>query len=402
MKILLLTPYFPYPFNDGGKIRVYHLMVNLATRHEVTVLCTDPESDTQKENLAAIKKHGINIETVPAANSQKRENKRFFQLLSLASFKPYQYKKYYSPAMQKLLNTQLEHGNYDLLMAEFSQMGYYQLRTNIPRYIDQHNVEYEIMKRTFEAEKHSLRKLLAYSEYKKFYRHEIANCNKFTACLTTSQRDADIMQSRSADLQCHVIPNGVDSEFFRRGSEQADPNLILFTGTIHYYPNTEGVLWFHKTTWPLIKAKNPQAKFCIAGRRPPDEVKRLAEIDDSIVVTGAVDDMRDYYNKAAVVVVPLRVGGGTRLKILEAMAMEKAIVSTSIGAEGIDHTNGENILLTDTPEEFCDAVVSVMSDAAVRGKLEQGGRALVEEKYDWQAVSSTLSDIFEANNRKTD
>jgi len=401
MKILLLTPYFPYPLNNGGIIRVYHLMVNLATRHEVTVLCLDPVSEAQKEGLAVIKKHGINIETVPVAKSQKLEHKRFYQLLSLASFKPYQYKKFYSHAMQKLLNKHLQHGNYDLFMAEFSQMGYYHMRTSIPRYIDQHNVEYEIMQRTYETEKNPLRKLLAYSEYKKFYRQEITNCNKFTACLTTSQRDAEIIQSRSPDLQCHVIPNGVDSDFFRRGSEQADPNMILFTGTISYYPNTEGILWFHKTTWPLIKAKNPDAKFCIAGKEPPVEVKRLAETDDSIIVTGTVDDMRDYYNKAAVVVVPLRVGGGTRLKILEGMAMEKAIVSTSMGAEGIDHTNGENILLTDTPEDFCDAIVSVMSDATVRSKLEKGGRALVEEKYDWQAVSATLSDVFETKYRKT-
>ena len=227
---------------------MYHLMVNLATRHEVTVLCMDPASDTQKESLAVMDAHGINIETVPAAKSQKLVYKRFYQLLSLASSKPYQYKKYYSHAMQKLLNKHLTHGNYDLLMAEFSQMGYYQLRTNIPRYVDQHNVEYEIMQRTYETENKPLRKLLAYSEYKKFYKQEIANCNKFTACLTTSQRDADILQSRSPDLQCHVIPNGVDSDFFRRGSEQADPNMILFTGTIHYYPNTEGILWFHKTT----------------------------------------------------------------------------------------------------------------------------------------------------------
>ena len=153
MKILLLTPYFPYPLNSGGIIRVYHLMVNLATRHEVTVLCMDPASDTQKESLAVMDAHGINIETVPAAKSQKLVYKRFYQLLSLASSKPYQYKKYYSHAMQKLLNKHLTHGNYDLLMAEFSQMGYYQLRTNIPRYVDQHNVEYEIMQRTYETEK---------------------------------------------------------------------------------------------------------------------------------------------------------------------------------------------------------------------------------------------------------
>ena len=173
--------------------------------------------------------------------------------------------------------------------------------------------------------------------------------------------------------------------------------MILFTGTISYYPNTEGILWFHKNVWSLIKAKNPDATFCIAGKSPPPEVESLAKSDASITVTGAVDDMRDYYAKAAVVVVPLRVGGGTRLKILEGMAMQKAIVSTSVGAEGIDHTNGIDILLRDTPESFADAVVDVMSDSKLRTGLEVAGRQLVEAKYDWKAVGNILCDVFESH-----
>jgi len=364
------------------------------------MLSAEPKNDLEREGIEVIEKHGINVETVAATKSQKVENKRLYQLLSLASSKPYQYKKYYSDEMQTLLDKHFEQGNYDLFMAEFSQMGYYQMNTDIPRYIDQHNVEYEIMLRTYETEKNPLRKILAYSEWKKFYEQEIENCNKFTGVLTTSQRDADILQERSPGMQCHVIPNGVDSNFFKPDGSDIDPNMILFTGTISYYPNTEGVLWFHKNTWPLIKEKNPDATFCIAGKEPPLEIQKLAETDDSVIVTGMVDDMRDYYNKAAAVVVPLRVGGGTRLKILEGMAMEKAIISTSMGAEGIDHTDGENILLRDTPEDFSDAVVSVMADTLLRSKLEKGGRALVEAQYDWKAVSSTLSDVFETKYRK--
>lgn len=400
MKILFLAPGVPYPLNNGGLIRVYHLMVNLAVEHQVTLLSVEPDNEAQRAGISVIEKQGITVETVPVAKNQKAENKRFYQLLSLFSTTSYEYRKFYSDDMQDLLDKHFRDGNYDLFVAEFSQMGYYEMNTDIPRYVDQHNVEYEIMRRTYETEKNPLRKLMAYSEWKKFYRHEIENCNKFTACLTTSQRDAEILQERSPDLQCHVIPNGVDSDFFKRGPEDVDPNMVLFTGTISYYPNTEGILWFHKTTWPLIKAKNPDATFCIAGKSPPPEIQKLAETDDSIIVTGTVDDMRDYYNKAAVVVVPLRVGGGTRLKILEGMAMEKAIVSTSMGAEGIDYTIGENILLSDTPEEFSDAVVSVMSDTLIRSKLEKGGRKLVEEQYDWRAVCSKLSDMFETKYQK--
>ncbi len=398
MKILFLTPYVPYPLNNGGLIRVHHLLVNLATRHQVTAVCMEPDKKEQAAGIDVIEKRGIEIKTVPVAFNQKKRFKRIYQLLSLVSSKPYQFNQYHSKAMQQMIDEQLATGDYDLLMVEFSQMGYYSFDTNIPRFVDQHNVEYEIMHRTYETEKNPLRKLLAYSEWKKYYHQEIDNCSKFTACLTTSKRDAEILQDRSTGMQCHVIPNGVDSDFFQSNNTAVDPNMVLFTGTISYYPNTEGVLWFHKTIWPLIKSKNPAATFCIAGKSPPAEVRKLAENDQSITVTGMVDDMRDYYNKAAVVVVPLRVGGGTRLKILEGMAMAKAIISTSVGAEGIEHSNGENILLRDTPEEFSDAVLSVMADKRQRQSLEAGGRALVEAKYDWRAVCDKLSDVFEAAN----
>jgi len=395
MKILFLTPYVPYPLNNGGLIRVHHILLNLGKKHAVTAICMEPDNDAQAEGIEVIKKQGINIETVPVANNQKQELKRIYQLLSLVSSKPYQYKQYHSGAMQNAISQHLQKGNYDLVMVEFSQMGYYELDTELPRYVDQHNVEYEIMHRTYQTEKSLLRKLLAYSEWKKYYNQEIENCEKFSGCLTTSQRDAEILQQRSPGMECHVIPNGVDSEFFKTDNSEIDANMVLFTGTISYYPNTEGILWFYQNVWPLIVAKNPAATFCIAGKSPPPEVQAIADSDSAVTATGMVDDMRDYYNKAAVVVVPLRVGGGTRLKILEGMSMSKAIISTSVGAEGIDHTDGEDILLKDTPEDFCNAVIDVMANSDLRKKLETGGRKLVEAKYDWKAVTDKLSTVFE-------
>ena len=353
MKILFLTPYVPYPLNNGGLIRVYHLLINLAREHTVTTVCMEPDNEAQAKGIEIIRQHGVDIQTVPVANNQKKEFKRLYQLLSVVSSKPYQFKQYHSKTMQAEINKQLKNGDHDLLMVEFSQMGYYELNTNVPSFVDQHNVEYEIMHRTFQTESNPLRKLLAYSEWKKYHKQEIENCEKFTACLTTSKRDAEILQERSPNMNCHVIPNGVDSTFFSNDSTDTsrktkNKNMVLFTGTISYYPNTEGILWFYQSIWPIIKNKNPEAVFCIAGKSPPPEIERLAQSDDSVQVTGMVDDMRDYYNMASVVVVPLRVGGGTRLKILEGMSMAKAIVSTSVGAEGIDHSDNENILLRDT------------------------------------------------------
>lgn len=400
MKILILTPYLPYPLNNGGLIRVYHIMANLASRYDVTLICMEPREESQNEGIKVIESLGVEVQTIPVSHSQKKENKRYYQLKSLFSNKTYQYYQFYSAEMQSAITTRLNTGRYDLIVAEFSQMGYYDLKKDIPSYVDQHNVEYEIMQRTYETERSPLRKLLARSEWKKYQQQEITNCEKFTGCLTTSVRDAEILQGRSPQLQCHVIPNGVDSDFFRARESAFDPNLILFTGTISYYPNTEGILWFHKNIWPLIKKQKPQAHFCIAGKAPPPEVENLAKADSQITVTGPVDDMRDYYERAAVVVVPLRVGGGTRLKILEGMAMEKAIVSTTLGAEGINHTNGKNILLRDTPEEFTNAVIDVMDKPELRAGLEKQGRTLVEAQYDWKAVTSSLCDIFESRLHK--
>jgi len=402
MNILFLTPYLPYPLNNGGLIRVHHLLINIARRHTVTLLCMEPDNSEQTAGIEIIRKYGINIELVPVSFGQKKKYKRILQLQSLFSKKPYEYRKYFSDSMQRKIDSCLSNDKYDLLLVEFSQMGYYRLNTSIPKYVDQHNVEYEIMQRTYETERSPVRKLLAKFEWKKYEIHEIDNCRKFDTCLTTSSRDAEILKQRLPQIAYHIIPNGVDSEFFQRGKIKINKHLILFTGTISYYPNTEGVMWFYKEIWPLIKKQKPDAQFCIAGKSPPTEVTQLAKIDENIVVTGAVDDMREYYETAAVVVVPLRVGGGTRLKILEGMSMQKAIVSTSIGAEGINHSNGNNILLSDAPGDFANSVVSVMDDEQLRKKLESGGRSLVEAQYDWRAVTERLCDIFEADVKVSD
>jgi len=401
MKVLIITPYLPYPLNNGGLIRVHHLVINIAQEHDVTLVCMEPDNEQQTAGIDVLKSNGVTVELVPVAKSQHKSNKRIYQLISLFTNKTYQYYQYHSEAMQSRIDALCDSESFDLILAEFSQMGYYRLPDNIGKYVDQHNVEYEIMQRTFETERSPLRKLLAKSEWRKYYKHEIENCEKFDTCLTTSQRDADILSARlGSDTKFEVIPNGVDSDFFRPVNQPRNTDLILFTGTISYYPNVEGILWFAKHVWPIIKQKRPSTQFCIAGKSPPSEIQTLAS-DPSIEVTGAVDDMRDYYAKASVVVVPLRVGGGTRLKILEAMAMEKAIVSTGVGAEGIDYTNKSDILIEDDPEAFADATIRVLSDDELRNTLQSQGRTLVERLYDWKAVTGKLCRIFENNKATT-
>ena len=256
MNVLIITPYLPYPLNNSGLIRVHHLVINIASVHNVTLLCMEPDNDEQAAGVAVLESHGVTVELVPVATNQKKNAKRLYQLLSIFTGKTYQYYQYHSDAMQHNIDSICETNSFDLILAEFSQMGYYEFPENITRYVDQHNVEYEIMQRTFETERSPLRKLLAKSEWRKYHQHEIDNCEKFVTCLTTSQRDTDILSSRlSSGTRFHVIPNGVDSDFFQPAAQPVNPDLILFTGTISYYPNVEGILWFTKNVWPLIKQK---------------------------------------------------------------------------------------------------------------------------------------------------
>ena len=395
MRFLFLTPDIPYPLNNGGKIRNYHLITQLAQRHEVTLYTFDLTPHVHGR-VEALQQAGVRVLLAPLAPHQ--QNKRLYQLRSLLHPQPYQYFERYNKAMQDLLTTELTRHRYDIVQVEFAQMGYYDLPNNghTQTILDQHNVEHEVMYRTYRNEKSLLRKLYNYAEWRKFSRQEIKICRKFDKILTTSARDAQILGAKLPNKPFHVIPNGVDSHYFTYDRQQKpEANSLLFTGSIDYYPNTEGLLYFLHEIWPLLQQAQPDIKFYIAGKNPPPEIVAFGQADPHVIVTGTVNDMRDYHHKAAVVVVPLRIGGGTRLKILEAMAMSRPVVSTTVGAEGIDHTAEENILLADTPEAFSQAVLTLLADPDLRQKMGQHGRGLIEKQYDWQAIATQLEKIYQ-------
>lgn len=397
MKILFIVPNVPYPLDNGGRIRVYKLMESLAELgHEIDLLAFN-RSESGPEPTEALQKICVNVHVVPLLERQRFVNKRKSQLRSLFQPTPYQYAALYSETMQDALNRIVQERKYDIIQFEFSQMGYHELPDYSNCVLDQHNVEAELLYRTYTTESGITRKLYSFVEWRKFQRDERAITDKFPICLTTSARDAEMLRDDAPKPDYHVIPNGVDCAFFAGNERTAvpDKNMLIFTGTIDYHPNLDGLKYFLDEVFPLIEEKVPDVKFYIVGRSPPALIQAYGDASENIIVTGGVEDMRPYFDKAGVVVVPLRIGGGTRLKILEAMAMSKPVVSTSIGAEGIDTTPGTDILLADEPATFAQSVVDLLADDERQQNVGQAGRRLVEAKYDWHSIAKKLEQTYE-------
>lgn len=394
VRILFISRDLPYPLNNGGRIRVYSLIRHLSSSHDVDLVALDREPESP-ERIHAMEELCREVIAVPLAPRQRPDAKRREQMLSILRRRPYAHTAHYSPEMQAAIDRQLAANDYDIVQVEYAQMGYYDLGKHPGRVLDQHNVEAEIMERAAQREGWSLRKLFYWREATKFRREEAEICRRFEHCLATSVRDRDILAAAVPTSHFHVVPNGVDCAHFDAAGTEAPStsDSVLFTGSLAYYPNVDGIHSFMREIFPRIRAAVPTIRFLIVGREPPPAVTAYGA-HPNVEVVADVPDMREYYAKAAVVVVPLRVGGGTRLKILEAMAMAKPVVSTSVGAEGIEVTPGTDIALADEPGAFADAVISLLAGEG-SAELAAAGRRLVEQRYDWTSIGAELEAVYE-------
>jgi sugar transferase (PEP-CTERM/EpsH1 system associated) len=388
VNILVFAPYPPCPPRFGGAARVYHLLRVLARTHRVTLLCFASPAEAAEQ--APLRELGIAVHTVdypPAARW-----KRLYQLRSLVG-RAYSFYLHSSRPMTAALAGLLARQPFDLVQVEFGDLGgYYTLPGTIIRVLDEHNVEYRLLERTWRQERSLLRRLYYRRAARKLRDDELAACRGVDAILTTSDVDRATLAPQVEGRPIRVVPNGVDTSYFTPGPALADATRVVFTGAIDYQPNTDGVLYFCREIWPRVREAAPDTAFAIVGKDPPPQVRALA--GDRVLVTGTVPDVRPWMRSAAAFVVPLRVGGGTRLKILEAMATGRAVVSTSLGCEGIEVTPGEDILIADTPGAFADAVLRCLREPALRERLGARGRALVERRYRWEAIGDGLSDFY--------
>ncbi len=396
MNLLFLAPRLPLPPDTGAKIRTWNILKQLAKRFKVTLVCFSFEKN-DNELVVRLENIGIQVKLVSAPQPM------IFEKIILVLFNsiPYSIAKYSSSKMAQALSLLDVTNEYDAVHIDHLHMVHYRgIFHDVPAVLDEHNVEYRILERCADVEKSILKRKVFREQAQKMKRFEAHAAKNFSACLTVSQDDrVTLSKITNGTVPVHVAPNGVDTELFQttdqrlETKDQSDESLV-FTGSMDWFPNDDAVIYFCNEILPLIWQRNKNIKFYVVGKGPSAKIVQMGKEDSRIIVTGLVDDVRPYMERAQVYVVPLRIGGGTRLKILEAMSMEKAVVSTTLGAEGIDYRKNFNIAIADTPQEFADRVIHLMNHPQEAKQLGVEGRKLVCGKYDWNIIGEKLAEVY--------
>jgi sugar transferase (PEP-CTERM/EpsH1 system associated) len=384
------------PLDSGGRIRSYNILRQLAREHRVTYFGFHAEQDDAAHaELKAV------FERVVTCPLNLPKAKSFAELMQygqeLFSREPYAISKYCQPWVKRELRKLVQSETYDVIVCDFLvAAGVIPWDLPCPKVLFTHNVEALIWKRHYEVARNLLWKLLSWREWKAMARAEKHYLREADHVLAVSQTDADFFARELPAEKLTVIPTGVDIDFFRSTGTEEEPNSLVFTGSMDWMPNEDGIFYFAEEILPRICEAIPTARLSVVGRKPSARMKALAAADPHhLHLTGWVDDIRPYLAQSAVCIVPLRVGSGTRLKIFEAMGMGKAIVSTTIGAEGLPVRHDVDVLLADSPEDFAKSVVNLLGDAATRRRLGEAARELVETKYSWASVAREFAASLE-------
>ena len=400
-RVLFVTPYLPSPPRFGGQQRLHGLISGLARSHDVSVLSLVDPSEDQTESLRATGAYCRSVVTVTnhryAAGPAR---KRLLQLGSLLSSRSYESLLHSDRAFESALDRLLAKERYDVVHFEFPHLAAYRSRHPVapgkgPAFLlDEHNIEYDVVRQTARAGGSALRRAYSAINWRKMHSEERRAWARLDGCTLTSARDQGMLLEDAPETRTAVVPNGVDLDFFRprREPETRRPTSLLFFGAIDYHPNTDGLLFFLREVWPLLSSRTPRVHLSIVGRRPPEVITAARSAD--VEITGAVDDLRPYLERASVVIAPLRMGGGTRLKIIEAMSMGKAVVSTSLGAEGLDVVPERDLLIADDAERFAAQIGRLLDDPGRAERIGAAARRLVEARYGWGVSVERLSTFY--------
>ena len=398
MRILWLNAGLLLPLDKGGKLRTWHVMRHLAVRHEITYLSfSDPGQNTaDREGMRAVCAH---LQTIPRRDPAKGTASFYFDAARyLADRVPYAVAKYRSRAFAAALRQLLDTRPFDAIVCDFlPPVVNLPDRLPCPSVLFTHNVEAEIWRRHAENAGNPAGRFLMTRQWKRMLRFEGEALTRFDLALAVSDPDRRTFQRLypgALRTPAHVVQTGVDTTYFAPSDEPPRRAHLVFTGSMDWLPNEDGMLYFVRDILPRIRQAEPDTTLSIVGRTPTPAVRRLGE-QPGIEVTGRVDDVRPHVATGAVYVVPLRIGGGTRLKIFEAMAMGKAVVSTTIGAEGLPVAPGQNIVIADEPTGFAQSVVHMIRDVDARRRMELAARRVVVERYDWSVVAQDFEEALE-------
>jgi len=382
------------PAHSGGNIRSYHILRQLASRHELIFFSYYPGPPDAEYEAELTRQLPRAVCLCTGKRGRSGASRALNYLAQLANPVPYAVRRFESLRVQERLNTWFEDRSFDVAVCDFLDAAVnFPSRVAIPTVLFQHNVESEIWRRHALNQQNPARKILYQLEFKKMLNYEPSVVRRFHHIIAVSEHDRHVMSAWTDSARITVVPTGVDLQPYRPipFSEATEP-LVLFVGAMDWEPNVDAVEYFCHEIWPSIQAKVPAARFRIVGRDPVRRVRRLAS--SSVEVTGAVPSVVEHLQESAVVVVPLRVGSGTRLKIYEAMAAGRAVVSTSVGAEGLDVHHEQDIVLADDPRAFSESVAILLENVELRRRYERAAAALAA-RYDWTAIGHKFGQVLE-------
>jgi len=401
MKVLFLAPQFPYPPHKGTTIRNYNLIAGLAAHHEMDLLTfADPDNGPVPRDTPLAELCG-RVEAIPPPTRSGFQR----ALSTLLSPSPDMALRLWSPRFAGRLTAWLRERPYDVIHVAALEVARYGLmaRKLAPTariVFDDHNCEWLLQRRTYLAERQlrtwSVGALYSLIQTWKLRRYERHVCRSVDAISAVSNADVAAIRQLDPDLRIAVVTNGVDTAHYRPAAVAPlsfNAPALVFTATMDFRPNVDAVLWFAANVLPRIRAAIPNAELIVVGQRPHARLEVLRR-QAGIRITGAVDDVRPFIAGASVYVVPLRMGGGTRLKVLEAMAMGQAIVSTSMGVDGFEVEPGRQVAIADDPDRFAVEVIGLVNDVEARTAMGMRGRRFVEEKYDWKTIVPRMEAVY--------
>ena len=399
MNLLWLNAGILLPLDKGGKLRTWHLMRHLARHHEISYLSFSDASETGADRRG-MREVASDLVTIPRSEPAKGTVKFYLHASRyLVDRVPYAVAKYRSAAYRRAIEQLLNDRQFDAIVCDFlPPVVNLPDKLPCPAILFTHNVESEIWRRHAENAGNRAARLLLSEQRRRMARFERDALSRFDLVLAVSDTDRQTfgrLYPGALRTPAHVVQTGVDTAYFApvSGTSPGRRAHLVFTGSMDWLPNEDAMQYFVREILPRIRQVEPEATLSIIGRSPTPAVKRLADIA-GIEVTGRVDDVRPHIAAGAVYVVPLRIGGGTRLKIFEAMAMGKAVVSTTVGAEGLPVTPGGNIVIADEPARFAQAVIHLIRDQDARVRVETAARRLVVERYDWSAVARDFEEAL--------
>lgn len=395
MRILIITDYLPYPLICGDRLRVYHLARRIAREHQV-VLAGFLQSPAEAEGISHLDTFCDQVAAVNLLHRSKLARAPGIVRYAMTG-KPLDFEFLDSPLLAARIQEVARTSDFDIVQIEHSRMAPYvealPHNAKAKRVLVFHNAAFTQYERIARIALTPVQRARSWLHGAQLRRWEPRYAERFDRCIAVSDLDRELLQGANPRLQVEVVPNGVDTRVLQPLPAPESMPALLLVGNMSYAPCADGALWFVHEILPRVRQLVGDVEVWIVGISPPPQVTRLN--GDRVHVTGRVDDLLPYYKRSAVAIVPLRAGGGTRLKILEAMALARPVVSTSIGCEGLEISDGEHLLIADEPEEFAQRTVRLIEDHALYRRISNAARHRVEEAYDWDTIAAQLLGIYD-------